>query len=511
MKKIAALLLAMVMVLGMSMTVFADENETPGTSNNNGAIQISQAVNGATYNVYKLFDLESFTNDNYSYKVVDAWKDFFTGEAYSGFVTLDSNGYVTGYDSDKYSANSATMEQLAQAALAYAKDKEIQPSASISNTENNATIKFENLPLGYYLVDSTVGSFCNLTTTALTATIIDKNTPTTVDKEVKEDSSSSTQWGGENTAEVGDTVPFKATITIGAGATDLVMHDRMDEGLTFKQVTKVTYRKYNETEGKELTKDTDYYVTLHENYENDDCVWTDGNGCTFVVTFSDEIKENLEKDDQVVVEYEAVVDEDALAVVNVRANINYVTVKYSEGHFSNQDYTKTWLFDLKIFKYYGENTPLAGAGFTLYYDEACQQPVRFKNVTGVTGTYTSCTAEECSHEHQEEVITGATGILVMTGLDEGVYYLKETTTPAGFAPLTNEIKVEIQKDGYGIGKVFVDNDTSSVERVDIKNETTSALPETGGMGTTVIYIVGAILVVVAGVILISRKRINHEE
>ena len=95
---------------------------------------------------------------------------------------------------------------------------------TISRTTAGNTVVFDNLNLGYYLVDTTLGTLCFLDTTAKEVMIAEKNEEPTVDKEVKEDSTG--EFGSTNTAQIGDTVEFRTTIHAKKGAQSYVLHDK---------------------------------------------------------------------------------------------------------------------------------------------------------------------------------------------------------------------------------------------------------------------------------------------
>lgn len=234
-KKIAAIMFAFMMVVSMSCNVKADDTTTA-----TGTITINNAIPGQTYKLYRLLDLESYSvnedgqkeNGNYSYKPTSKWKTFLEGNGIRDVYFTFENGYA----SWKKGANVETFAKLAiehankENAVIEAEKTEVASAAIEGN--NTPTVTFKNLPLGYYLVDSSVGTLCSLGTTNTDATIREKNGVPSVDKKV-----SSTETGNydiSNTASIGDTVYFKTTITVQPGAQNYVLHDKMTEGLTLK-------------------------------------------------------------------------------------------------------------------------------------------------------------------------------------------------------------------------------------------------------------------------------------
>lgn len=208
-KKITAIMLSIMMVLGMSSVVSA------AGASGTGKITISNAVVGQTYNIYKILDLESYNDatGNYAYKpATDKWKAFLNETGIKGiYVDVDSDDYVTW----KTGADAA---EFAKKALAYAKDAthNITVTSTATASTTTTTVEFTGLDSGYYLVDSSVGTLCFLDTMKSgEVKIKEKNAAPTVEKKVQEDSKKGTanEYGDTNTADIGDTVNFKTTIT----------------------------------------------------------------------------------------------------------------------------------------------------------------------------------------------------------------------------------------------------------------------------------------------------------
>ena len=152
-KKLASLLLALVMVFAVATTAFAAD-ET-------GSITIDNAVVGQTYTIYEILKLESYNKDSgaYSYKATSEWNDFINSADIKGtYVNVDSQGYVTWVKD----ADAAAFAKLAQA---YAKNNPIANQGSTEATD--ATVTFTGLELGYYLLDSSLGTLCSLDTLSL--------------------------------------------------------------------------------------------------------------------------------------------------------------------------------------------------------------------------------------------------------------------------------------------------------------------------------------------------------
>lgn len=298
-KKIAVLILALAMLLAMSTAVFAADT---------GSITISNPVDGETYNIYLMFELESYNTEinAFSYKVTEAWKAFVNTGAGKDYFTVNEQGYVTLKDGVTVADNSEKAADLAKAALAYAKANGINPTATLTKDNN---FKVTGLTLGYYLVDSSLGALCGLTTTKPDATIAEKNEKPGVDKQVKEGST----WGETSDASIGDTVYFRTTVHAKKGAQSYVLHDKMSAGLTFDP---------NSVSIDGLTRGTDYEVV------------TSGltDGCTFEIRFKQSYLDTITGNTDIVVTYSATLNDKA--VISTDANTNETRLGYGNSDFS---------------------------------------------------------------------------------------------------------------------------------------------------------------------------------
>lgn len=167
-------------------------------------------------------------------------------------------------------------------------------------------------------------------------------------------------------------------------------------------------------------------------------------------------------------------------------------------------------YEIPVLKYTNKNEvdkPLAGAVFELYRDKACtgNQISFVKNTTASEGYDLYRIATSSDTAVVKQITTTADGKFKIYGLDADTYYLKEVTQPAGYNKLKDPITIKINDEG----NIYV-NGVSEANIGDVKvlNNTGSILPSTGGMGTTLFYIFGAILVIGSGVVLITKKRMK---
>lgn len=485
------------MVVGMDTKVNAEEGAQPGTE---GSITIANALPKQEYKLYRILELESFntTSGAYSYKLSEKWNRFISDTNYNaGNYLKEENGYVIWINEN---SDDATVRAFVKEALKYAQEKNIAYDSSIKNeTESEKSIAADNLPLGYYLVDSSAGALCNLTTTASNATINEKNGTPTVAKKVKEDSTGI--FDSSNTADIGQTVEFQTTITAQAGVQNYVLHDKMSNGLTFDANSVSVNLKKNDPE--QTTTITDYVLKTSELSETDPI-------CTFHIEFTKLFCDSLSAGDQIIVSYSATLNENA--IVGNAGNKNETWLKYGNGTDTTHSTTTTKTFEIPVFKYAKKDnveTGLAGAKFTLSKNTNGSFPINLIKVSDATGTLglTYRVAKEGETSVATEITTPSNGEFVIQGLAADTYYLTEIEAPKGYNKLAAPIKVEINdKDGTlkidGQDKI----DGVSITQVNVENKTGTLLPSTGGMGTTIIYMAGAILVIASGIVLVSKKR-----
>ncbi len=494
-KKIAAIMFALMMVVSMSCNVKADEGTSPATT---GTITINNAIPKQTYTIYKILDLESYSpkevngkeTGNFAYKPSSEWKSFIEGGSVKDiYFTFDGE-----YVSWKESADPAAFAKLA---LDYAKQngnivktfyKQSAPAASAGQA--TSTLTFEVPSLGYYLVDSSVGTLCSLDTTKPAATIQEKNGVPSVDKIITSGGVVSAD-GKSNSASIGDTVYFKTTITAQPGAQNYVLHDKMTEGLTLDS-NSIKVQKNNDD--VEIAN-----YTLNTTGLTDDC--------TFEIVFGQTFCDDLQKDEKITVTYSALLNKKA-EIGNIDKNTNETWLKYGENKNLETTHptTTTKTFEMNVFKFYKDKknsdkeTGLADAVFTLSKNQNGIDPIKLTKTSENSNTY-----RVDKNGIITEVTTPSGGRFTIQGLGAGTYYLTETKQPDGYNKLAKSVKVEIKDNG----EIYVDNSTTAnAGDVKVENKTGTVLPSTGGAGTTMIYLVGAVLVLGSGVVLATKRRVK---
>ena len=491
MKKLMALLAALTLALAMAVSAFA---ESGTASSSKGTITIDNAVTGTTYKAYRIFDLESYDTEKnaYSYKLNPAWSGFtaysttIDGNTVSAadFFSVNSAGYIEWKDAKKDAG-----ADFAKLAKAFADANNIE--CDKTETATGTTVKFTDLTLGYYLVDTSLGSLCSLDTTAPSVTIKEKNSDTTIEKKIV---ITGDEKVDSNSAGIGDTVNFSITITVKDGAPkDYVLHDKLS-GLKFDSASLKVARG-----GTALTPGTDYTLDT-----------TPEDGDSFDVKFAEDI---LKTNDVVVVTYSATVAENA--AIAGAGNTNKAKLEYNGKH-STEEKTTTYVWKLNVHKYTLDSTnnevALSGAKFVLYRMDGTDKKYATLVSDKITGWVTDkniATTLETSGE----------GDILIKGLNEGTYYLEETEAPAGYNKLTEAIEVKIT------ATTSVTSGSEAVEyknrsetfytpatdaTVKVLNKAGTQLPSTGGIGTTLFYVIGGGLMAVAAVLLVAKKRMNNK-
>lgn len=490
MKKIFAFMLTLVMMLSLSGIVNAGKVSAEITT---GSVTVRPNFKNQTYTLYKLFDAHiTFKNNG---KVAAITYTLPAGKSELGAGTkwfkINDNGFVEVKD------NSVTIDWAKnREAIEWAKSFGTQIGNSIkAASDNDESVKWENLEFGYYFVDSTLGSFIGINSNTPDATIQDKNAAPTIDKEItgvkdKDENASGSVFDATETAEktdvgsganeqaiaqIGDTVSYKLTITVKPGAENYVITDTMTNLDLISDTIKVDDVAYNASE--KVDNATDATVVS----DDDD---------TFKITLAQAWLDNVKTDTEVVITYDAKLK--ASANVATEANPNTVKLTWGDKQADNysEDQSKVWTaevdVDKRIAKEDGE--PLEGAGFKL------------KNGSGLF--YNLDDNRNVTWDaNGKEIMTDATGKLTekFKGLANGTYTLVESTVPAGYNKLGDTAVTIADKDA---------SDTNLSQTKVVINNTGSTLPSTGGIGTTIFYVLGGILMAAAVVLLITKKKMS---
>ena len=502
-----ALLAAFALVLAMAVPAWAEGAEATYTLTINNA-------NG-TYEAYQIFSGD-------------------LSEKEAGKKVLSNIQWGSGVDATKVvGVNAATKaESLTTADIAESFAEDLVSNSKLSSVKatapaKNGTAVFTGLSAGYYLVkNSSIDSGKTYTDFILevvgNTTANHKGDVPDVEKKVEEKNDSTgaaTTWGATADYDVGDEINFELTGTLpesyGRYANyKYVFHDTMTH-MTYKDGSvKVYYVKGGNTTRNEI---------------NSGFASTWDNGAKKLTVTFDDLKTavpRLAHGDKIVVTYTATLD--ANAVVGGNGNPNKVKLEYSNnpnGDGTGETPEKT----VVVFTYKtiinkvtkgtdGNNVPLAGAEFTLS-----------KFIASESGSDTVTVNDTEYHGTWNRGVTvtptntgNIANVFTFSGLDAGIYRLTETKTPEGYNTIdpvyfeivatNNETKVTSMegKAVNGSEISFTANETSGSLSADVINNAGTTLPSTGGMGTTVFYVVGGGLMAVAVVLLVTKKRMENK-
>ncbi|MDO5154163.1 MAG: SpaH/EbpB family LPXTG-anchored major pilin [Eubacteriales bacterium] len=532
--KLLALALAVIMVMALATTAFAEGDEESKVT-----ITVNNALAGGEYKAYKIFDVTKATDTDgkvisYAYTITGGTDDepnpFF--ETVKTFAETNGNGLTltqigtTGVYNVTFTDtfNTQKAANLAEALYTAYQNMEQKPQAdgtAIGEKETDSdSVKAKfSVADGYYFILSPIGSTCILDTTNSEKTINEKNGLPNIKKEVdKSDGVQTEVWADTNDAAFGDTVKFKITVKAEAGAQNYVVTDTLPNGLTLNATVTngitVTGPKDSQT-GVPLEENTDYTVSVN----------TLSNPNNFSVTFVQTYLDSLENGAELTITYNATVSNDiSKIVVAGEGNVNTAKLTYGSGQ-EKKDTAITYVWSFKVFKFMANQTqnevPLANAKFELYkeYDSSTGT---LNNKVCFTQSGTDAVYKYATSGNITEITTGDTGAFTFTGLDSGTYYLVETAAPTGYNQLTKPIEVKIAgtdstnpEKGSVTYKDLADTDanemTATNNQVKVENKAGSLLPSTGGIGTTIFYVLGGILVVGAGVLLITKKRMSNSK
>lgn len=508
-KKIASFVLALVMVFGMTVTAMA-ENTTAHT------ITITNTKGGHTYEAYQVFkgDISDgkLTNIEWGAGVKE-------NELLTALKGMDNSPYTDCTSAEAVVAVLEKFKDNSEQLDAFAKVVGANLSSNVAgtSTEESSPYTIKVNGDGYYLVkdNNAVAGQDDAATKYILKVVEDvsveakADTPT-IDKVIVNADSANGGDGKGTSQDVGSSVKFKLTSKVpemdGYDSYQYVVKDTLSEGLTFNDDVKVTI---NETEYKDFT--------------------IAQNGQTFTITFNNFINQKSNAGKDIVITYSATINEKAL---KTDVEKNTVHLEYSNNPNDSASIGKTpdkvvyvYDFDIQIDKYESgnETKKLTGAMFVLknnegkyYHWNDTGKKVEWVSVANEPET-TDKKAEEIKEAWEALGVTVATtdtsGVAKFQGLDSGNYNLKEIVAPAGFNLIKEDIPVEITASYNENGTLATSSATSTSngqysQTAKIENKGGTTLPSTGGMGTTIFYVLGGLLVAGAAVLLITKKRMN---
>jgi len=406
---------------------------------------------------------------------------------------------------------------------------------------DGTSVKFSGLPFGYYLVAGKGQSFDPIKHDDAVYSLgmlctVDSQNPDFVRK-LKADAPSvekfvddshpidpaNPDWQKETDRYIGDTVNFKVVSRvpemIGYTAYSFILHDSMSKGLSFN-ASSVSIKLIEPSPGTGTVNvpAADFAVSALRPTTATGAEYAGGQD--FDITFTNILNYADKAGWTIEITYNATLNKDA--VMAPTSNPNKVRLEYSNNPSSStttktpESEVKVYTFDLIIYKYNnnrdkGLSFPLAGAEFQLHKATLTGDLVVFFDMGG--GNYRVATPTDSPTT--TTLVSPASGLIHIYGLDAdktpgSIYYLVETKPPENFNPISPK-KITMIHKGGGLGgspsNTVLQVDDQCGERVEVPNRSGSKLPETGGAGTTMFYIIGGAMAVGLGVFfLISRRR-----
>lgn len=495
-------LLGIVLIIALVMSI-----GTASFAANDGSITVTNATKGQEYNAYLIFTASTTDSedpdDGVTYTATEAQTQI------SGFTDVfdvieDEDGNFT------VSKKSSVTDDAVIAFIKTNKDALAQGSAISGTVADDDTVTFSDLPYGYYYITSSLGTLISVDTAGKDVEVVDKNesTPTGPDKEITdEDSSIDTALDQadaelkENAAAVGSIESFSVTFN----ATNWVQAANAQtagSGAQSEKKKALVWHFQDTPTNLEIDPDTVVVTVNGDEISNYTTPTVDANGVlTFDIPWVDDNENFL---------YETKTEGSALIPVVVTYNAtvlpgaasspapNTVEITYDRDDQQNveldNDTTETYTYKFLLKKVDENSAALDGAKFQLFYGDQ-EDPLTFTMVDGKyrydpEGTVTNIapTGDDASAE--------------VIGLDDATYTLKEVVVPAGYNKADDQtVSSLVKEDGQN---------EASATTITVENNKGTVLPSTGGIGTTIFYVVGSILVVAAGVLLITKKRMSRE-
>ena len=490
-RKMMALVIAMVMVVAMANVAMAATIKTgaggdsaaawAGTGPASITVTLPTVPTGSTanntYHIYKVFDA-TVSGTNIAYTLVDG-----KTTAPTGFTV--KNGYVTHGDG---TATDLTSDEISAIASYISSDT---PVVTVTTTASDTSFTVDGLDYGYYYIDTTVGTLVTVTSTNPNGSVNDKNEVPPVNKKITGATGVIDNAGKKAIAQVGTPVEYTGTVTKKKGAENYTFKDKMDDGLTFNDDVKV----YNADPAGKTEAQLAEITVATSNYTVGAAGCTGDGAYTFNVAFDNTYMAGLADDTVLYIVYSGTINNNALTI---DAEKNTAWLEYGDENSPNSTpkvEVEVYSAKITVTKKDGSTSGagLAGAGFVLkngndkYYKKTAGSPDKIEWVDSI--------------DDATEFTSDSTGALdgEFTGLIPGNYTLIEKTVPNSYNKC-DDVSFTITNSDYTAANL----EQSTI----VVNEQGSILPSTGGIGTTIFYIVGAILVIGAGILLVTRRRMS---
>ena len=599
MKKFLSIIMVLAMVFSLSITAFAAENE--------GSITITNATIDETYELYKIFDAsiskDADGNTNAVSYSIETDNQFFAA-LFGADGTTDNTCFMLNVNTGSVTKKEGVNDSELIKYLTELVENGTYNTAATPVKATSDEVKFENLPYGYYLITSTLGTTVTINSNTPDVEVIDKNQKPggDFDKQVQVgvDAEGKPIWGDSNSANIADEVTYKisfvATNYDGENKIKYYqIHDEKGDAIWAEfNSFKVTVggvelkRGYYLSQGGVNTDNWEFFgdwsdipeadrdrndaqwylvhldydkfrITIPwlENHTISDVTNADGDVTAYSVNFPEDSASKFDSPVTVEVEYKAVIEANAAIGDTSHGNrFNKAYASWTSEHetlTTPPDEVVTYVYGIGLLKDdINTRENLAGAKFRVFKDEACTKPV-YVIPTDVKGVYIvdslNTVAEEISGIKQETsrkkyeayleeylkdkdgnpieqdnlVVSQVNGKLVILGLKEGTYYLKEVEAPAGYNALLQPVEFKAGEEIRSFN-IFADKNgnVANIQQTDgvhheinydlthtvVHNSKGVVLPSTGGIGTFWLITIGTILAIGFAVFLITHKKMS---
>lgn len=489
--KLFALLLTLVLVLGTMSSVMAD-NEPATTEGPKGSVTISNAMAGVTYKLYRVMDINGITADGEKSAFVtnQKWHDIFANDALKNYLTLKDKTQVGTLVSPVQDfGNEATAQQFAAALFAIEGAQAVTPDATETITESGNHV-FADLPFGYYIMVSSRNTTTQTQYTVFTlkstsgVSITEKNVLTpAIEKKVKNGG----LYEDAVSADFNTVVEYRVTVKAVAGTDTYRITDVLPDQI--KLTDSLSVQKVSGAVTSDLATPADYTVTP--------------NGVKgFELTLTDTCRKQLKDNDKIVITYKGTLNpnETTIAPYANSATLHYNTDK------ELTDTANVFSGYVTFHKKDGKTgSALAGAKFVL--TKTVDTNTFYAKLEESSSGYNF--VEWVNTQEAATVITtsGTNAAHIIRGLAAGSYTLVEIEAPKDYIKGEDTV-VSVNETRNEPGNVLVGLTTQVAEIINMPGTT---LPETGGTGTTIFYIVGAVLIVAAATLLLIKRRTNEND
>lgn len=527
-KQIVIMIFTIIFMVGTALPTYADNSGKIVIKNDSKVTGASMI--GHTYSAYKIFDVTiqgEGDSGKYSYSIDEDFKDFFKANANNQDVSTDSklNEFAKSYIRENTEKASKELMEYINKNISEIESEGDSQTINVDGDKKEFA-EINSVPLGYYLVVDKGTSDSQSATSAIalgamgtTNKVLEitlKASAPTIEKEIKHNEENNWKNHGDN--QIGDKVEYrlKSTIpdTTGYNSYKYIVHDKMEDGLSFNNDIKIYIGEKKENDSNLL--DTTYY-NMNKSTSEDKCSFDINIDIMKGITDA-----KFKKGDTLYIYFTATLNENAEIANNHNDNETYLEYSNNPYDETSRDKTpeaivKNYTFKLNALKTSeDEKTPLPGAEFEIRKGET---PIYFKINSSNNSKYVMCADKKHNHSSENKectktIISDKNGKFEIIGLDDDIKYtIVETKAPDGYNAIKAiEFKIIATYNSNG-DLISVTTDTESIKTptgsfelgTTIVNTTDTLLPGTGGNGTIIFTIVGSTIMILTVIVFIKRK------